>query len=546
MGYVAVKGGSEAIEASLQRLKRQRLEEGVLLDAAAVRGGMKVLIDQVMAEASLYDETTASVAIKQAEGSPEEAVFLLRAFRSTLPRLHYSRETLTEGMWVERRISASFKDIPGGQILGTSPDYSHRLLDFDLMDETEEDVRRFLEEAREALAAESAESVKGDLSGGGLSYAGCAGSEAAEYAPGTIGGRAFADERTSVDLSKLPKVIDYLRREGLMAEPPLSNKEPKDITQETLTFPTHRAERLQILARGQTGAVTAFGYAALRGYGAVLHPTVGELRVGRLPLTIPDPYAVRSGAAAEASGAKDVKANTDSSDESGQAVSNSADFAHSGGAPAGAASTPASAIPVPSAADDPEDDYYIGEILVTEVESLIPVPVKRPHGRTEIEFALGYGICFGRNETKAIAMSILDFNLTDGDKESAVGDEELILLHVDSVEATGFISHLKLPHYVTFQSKLDSVRKARSEGGSKDSASADSKSGGSAGSASGGAGSSEGSEGAASGAASNESGTAAEQQGPNQAAAAGKSSAAFAAPKVGGARNGGFPEGGRA
>ena len=29
--------------------------------------------------------------------------------------------------------------------------------------------------------------------------------------------------------------------------------------------------------------------------------------------------------------------------------------------------------------------------------------------------------------------------------------------HIDSVEATGFISHLKLPHYVTFQSKLDSV-----------------------------------------------------------------------------------------
>ena len=539
MGYVAVKGGSEAIEASLQRLKRQRLEDGVLLNAAAVRGGMKVLIDQVMAEASLYDETTASVAIKQAEGSPEEAVFLLRAFRSTLPRLHYSREILTEKMWVERRISASFKDIPGGQILGTSPDYSHRLLDFELMDETEEDVRRFLEEAREALAAESAESVKGDLPGGGLSYAGCAGSEAAEYAPGTIGGRAFADERASADLSHLPKVIDYLRREGLMAEPPLSNREPKDITQETLTFPTHRAERLQILARGQTGAVTAFGYAALRGYGAVLHPTVGELRVGRLPVTIPDPYAVRSGEAVEASATKVAKPDADFRDESGQAALNSADSAHSGGAPAGAASISASEFSVPSAAADPEDDYYIGEILVTEVESLIPVPVKRPHGRTEIEFALGYGICFGRNETKAIAMSILDFNLTDGDKESAVGDEELILLHVDSVEATGFISHLKLPHYVTFQSKLDSVRKARSEGGADDSASADSKSGGSAGSASGGAGSSEG---AVSGTASNESGAAGGQQGSDQEGSA----AAFAAPKVGGARNGGFPEGGRA
>lgn len=442
MGYVAVKGGSEAIEASLQRLKSQRLEDGVLLDAAAVRGGMKVLIDQVMAEASLYDETTASVAVKQAEGSPEEAVFLLRAFRSTLPRLHYSRETLTENMRVERRISASFKDIPGGQILGTSPDYSHRLLDFGLLDETEEDVKSFLNEAREALA------------GGGMN-------------------EADEDSRSPVDLSNLPKVVDYLRSEGLMAQPPESNREPKDITQETLTFPTGRAERLQILARGQTGAVTSFGYAALRGYGAVLHPTVGELRVGCLPVTIPNPYAVCGGESGDAAGASTADTN------------------------------------------DSEDDYYLGEILVTEVESLIPVPVKRPHGRTEIEFSLGYGICFGRNETKAIAMSILDFNLTDGDKDSAVGDEELILLHVDSVEATGFISHLKLPHYVTFQSKLDSVRKARTEGSSAGNPDSDNTA-------------SKGSE---------ESGTADGQP---------DSSSAFSAPKVGGARNGGFPEGGRA
>ena len=449
MGYVAVKGGSEAIEASLRRLKRQRLEDGVLLAAEAVRGGMKVLIDQVMAEASLYDETTASVAVKQAEGSPEEAVFLLRAFRSTLPRLHYSRETRTENMWTERRISASFKDIPGGQILGTSPDYSHRLLDFGLLDETGDDIRRFLDDARNALSSE------GGPDGG------------------NTGGRATGG--AVADLSALPKVVDYLRREGLMADPPASGEEPKDITQETLTFPTKRAERLQILARGQTGAVTAFGYAALRGYGAVLHPTVGELRVGRLPVTVPDPYALR--------GAESPKQ----------------DGFRSGGTAA--------------AFDDPEEDYYLGEIRVTEVESLIPVPVKRPGGRTEIEFSLGYGICFGRNETKAIAMSLLDFNLTDGDKDSAVGDEELVLLHVDSVEATGFMSHLKLPHYVTFQSKLDSVRKARSG----ESGVADAPAGGDA-----------------------------AEAGPQAAGIAAMGGAAFAAPKVGGAREGGFPEGGRA
>ncbi|MDF1568316.1 MAG: carbon-phosphorus lyase complex subunit PhnI [Spirochaetaceae bacterium] len=374
MGYIAVKGGSEAIEASLQRLQYQRLEDGALLPVDSVRGSLKVLVDQVMAEASMYDETTAALAIKQGEGSPEEAVFLLRAFRSTLPRLHYSRETTTEAMWIERRISASFKDIPGGQILGSSPDYSHRLLDFSLMDESDEDVAALSEKLAAALADE-------DASGNNSSYG-------------------------FTDLSALPKVVDYLRREGLMADPIPSGDEPKDITKDTISFPTKRAERLQILARGQTGAVTAFGYAAQRGYGAVLHPTVGELRVGRIPVEVPNPYA-----------------------EDGE--------------------------------DDPEDGYYLGEIRVTEVESLIPVPVKKPHGKTEIAFSLGYGICYGRNETKAIAMSLLDFNLSDGDKDQAVGDEELILLHIDSVEATGFTSHLKLPHYVTFQSKLDSVRKTR-------------------------------------------------------------------------------------
>jgi alpha-D-ribose 1-methylphosphonate 5-triphosphate synthase subunit PhnI len=82
-------------------------------------------------------------------------------------------------------------------------------------------------------------------------------------------------------------------------------------------------------------------------------------------------------------------------------------------------------------------------------------------GKTEIEFELGFGASFGQNETKSIAMSLLDQCLESGDKSSAVQDEEFVLLHVDSVEATGFISHLKLPHYVTFQSKLDSVRKTR-------------------------------------------------------------------------------------
>jgi len=372
MAYVAVRGGKAAIEASLERLTFERLKDGELLPVNAIKGGLRLLVDQVMSEGSLYSTEVAAIAIKQGEGNPEEAVFLLRAFRSTLPRKYYTKTADSENLRIERRISACFKDIPGGQILGTSPDYSHRLIDFDLCDETENSIHDWLD----------------------------------AYVKRLEGATADGQDSASVQAESLsfPKVISYLKKEGLLHDRQIDDREPEDITQKSLTFPTTRAERLQILSRGQTGAVTAFGYAALRGYG-IMHPTVGELRVGMLPLTVRDPFSPND-----------------------------------------------------------EDSYYIGEIKITEVETLIPVAVSRGQGKTEIEFEIGYGVCFGQNETKAIAMSIVDHCLETKDEKYPTHNEEFVLFHVDSVEATGFISHLKLPHYVTFQSKLDSVRKTRKGG----------------------------------------------------------------------------------
>ncbi|MTH53511.1 carbon-phosphorus lyase [Bacillus mangrovi] len=359
MGYVAVKGGTKAIEESIKRLKYERLKQKRVLQTEDIEAGMRGLIDQVMSESSLYSETLAALAIKQAEGNPEEAVFLLRAYRSTLPRKHYSRTALTENMRVERRISASFKDIPGGQILGATTDYSHRLLDFGLMEESEADIEEWLS---------------------------------------AYGAEPSADE----ELDKLPKVVDYLRKEGLMKPFPLNDEEPDDVTRRSLEFPSSRSERLQILSRGQTGTLTSLGYAVIRGYGS-LHPTVGELRVGGVPIYTDHP--------------------TDGGSE--------------------------------------EDAYYIGDVTVTEAEMLIPVTVEKEHGKKEIEFEIGYGICYGQNETKAIAMGILDNSLETKHPQYPTQDEEFVLYHIDSVESTGFISHLKMPHYVTFQSKLDSMRKTK-------------------------------------------------------------------------------------
>ncbi|MFJ7729074.1 carbon-phosphorus lyase complex subunit PhnI [Neobacillus sp. NPDC097160] len=365
MGYVAVKGGTQAIEESIKRLKYERLKHGTVLEIEKIEAGMRGLIDQVMSESSLYSPILAAIAIKQAEGNPEEAVFQLRAYRSTLPRKHYTRIADPEEMVIERRISASFKDIPGGQVLGATTDYTHRLLDFDLVSEKDEDARQWLQD----FQLESLQINDSNHTG------------------------------------RFPKVLDYIRKQGLMAECSPNDRVPDDITKKSLEFPSTRSQRLQILTRGQTGAVTSLAYAVIRGYGA-LHPTVGELRIGSQPLYIDNPV-----------------------DEW----------------------------------KEEEDSYYIGEIKVTEAEMLIPVPIQKGNGKEEIEFEIGYGICYGQNETKAIAMGILDHSLEKGNAEFPTQDEEFVLYHIDSVESTGFISHLKMPHYVTFQSKLDSVRKTKKQ-----------------------------------------------------------------------------------
>ncbi|KGR89606.1 carbon-phosphorus lyase [Ureibacillus massiliensis 4400831 = CIP 108448 = CCUG 49529] len=361
MGYVAVTGGKEAIEASLQHLTYERVKHGEWIDVKTIKATMRGFLDQVMSESSLYSESLAAVAMKQSEGNVEEAVFLLRAHRSTLPRLYYSTVTDPRDMLVIRRISASFKDIPGGQILGPSQDYLHRLIDFSLITETEQDVRQKKAEF---------ESIE-------------------------------VPEESSLPLEKLPKVMDYLRKEGLIHDLPINDEQPDDVTKESLTFPSNRSERLQILTRGQTGAVVSFGYAGLRGYGSS-HPNVGEVRVGYQPIHIQI---------------------------------------------------------------DDEDEYYIGSIKLTEVESFIPANVSE-NGKEVLEFDIGYGACFGQNETKAIAMSILDHAL-ENPENTPIHDEEFVLLHIDTVESTGFISHLKLPHYVTFQSKLEQIRKIKREGARK-------------------------------------------------------------------------------
>ncbi|MCK6487394.1 MAG: carbon-phosphorus lyase complex subunit PhnI [Planctomycetes bacterium] len=369
MGYVAIRGGEAAITEAARLLDVLRSAAGgEPLGVDAIRDQLGLLVDRVCGEGGCWEPRLAALAVKQSRGDPLEAAFLLRAWRSTRPRLGATAPHRGSELRLVRRISAAFKEVPGGQVLGPGSDYLQRLFRYDLLDESPE---AFRSAARDWFAGAAPAEV-----------------------PAT-----------------LPKVLDALRAEGLLT-PPRPPLEAYDVTREPLVFPVPRPAALAAMARGETGGLLAMAYSTMRGYG-YLHPTVAELRYGFLPLRWPHPAT-------------------------GQEVE-------------------------------------AGEVPVTECE------IVAMHGQGDAEgepprFSLGYGCCLGHQEVKAIAMAMCDRSLQNGAERGAqhpAEDAEFVLMHIDGIESMGFCSHYKLPHYVTFQSDLDNLRKSRSKlAGGTDAASA--------------------------------------------------------------------------
>ncbi|MFM0074367.1 carbon-phosphorus lyase complex subunit PhnI [Paraburkholderia sediminicola] len=359
--YVAVKGGERAIEASWRLLDKSRRGDTRLaeLSVAQIREQLRLAVARVMTEGSVYDEELAALAIKQAAGDLVEAIFLLRAYRTTLPRFGYTQAIDTEAMQVERRISATFKDVPGGQLLGATYDYTQRLLDF-------------------ALLAE-----------------GDAGTNTTAI-PASIQAAQSAAEA-------MPRVVTLLDKEGLIEQehPTPDAPEPGDLSREPLAFPASRATRLQNLARGDEGFLLAMGYATQRGY-AHTHPFAGEIRFGTIAVEM-------------------------ELDELGETVE-------------------------------------IGDIDVTECQMINQFAGS---GEVPPTFTQGYGLAFGHSERKAMSMALVDRALRAEELgetlASPTQDIEFMLSHSDNVEASGFVQHLKLPHYVDFQSELELVRRLRAQ-----------------------------------------------------------------------------------
>ena len=387
--YVAVKGGERAIDAAHAWLADERRgDTGIAaLSVAQIREQLTLAVNRVMAEGSLYDPDLAALAIKQARGDLIEAVFLIRAYRTTLPRFGASIPVDTTKMAVARRVSATFKDLPGGQILGPTFDYTHRLLDFALMAEGEA-----------PLAAHPTPSPSPP--GGGEAILSAASATLDTQAPPSpLAGEGWGWGATS---AHIPHVMSFLNRDGLIETDALGDATPPDLTREPMELPASRPLRLQALTRGDEGFILSLAYSTQRGYGRT-HAFVGELRIGTVAVEM------------EIS-------------ELGFSIE-------------------------------------IGEVELTECETVNQFTGSKTEPP---QFTRGYGLVFGQTERKAIAMSLVDRALRWRELgEDFVGapaqDEEFVLMHADNVQATGFLEHIKLPHYVDFQSELELIRRLRAE-----------------------------------------------------------------------------------
>ncbi|MGB9927226.1 MAG: carbon-phosphorus lyase complex subunit PhnI [Methanosarcina sp.] len=413
MGYVLVKGGSEAIKNAKRLVELIRTQASEPLEISQLKGRLKLAVDQAMGEGGLYAPETAALALEQSEGDIIEASFKIRAYRTTLPRICYSETQDTEDMFVLRRISSAFKDIPGGQILGPTIDYTQRFIDFGQEENKKEakiKSQNRIKNEKGKIPENEDKSGTSELTNSKLENSKLVNSKLinSRLSDFKLSDFKLPDSKLTVsekqeenyEFPAFKKIVDLLKEEGVIEVPAgssLDEEEPYDVTKDPLVIPASRSARLQTLAKGETGAMLMFAYSILRGFGAT-HPTLAELRVGYIPLRIKHPYT-------------------------GNIVS-------------------------------------VGEILVTECECINSgMGSGTSKNITENKkFAMGYGLVMGKNERKAISMSMLDAAMNTSEPKAPAEDEEFVLYHIDGVDGMGFVEHLKLPHYVSFQSTLDRLR----------------------------------------------------------------------------------------
>ena len=347
MSYVAIKGGADAIESS-RRFFGEHISAAAELETAAVAKGLRFSCDRIMAEGALYTENLAAEALKKTGGDLLEAAFYVRAHRSTCQRIGTAATIDVENIRIIRRISSAFKEIDGGQILGPSCDYVIRLF--------------------ASLSSKQPQKRRG-------------------------GKKPAANIKVQSALQQLKQ------RDKVMM---LDNAEehPFDVTRAFPLPPYPRSALMQVMARGETGAMLGFAYTSMRGYGDV-HPTIGDLRLGVANVAFTHPFT--------------------------------------------------------------GNEVQVGSVRITACETI--GSFERDSKDGNLRLTVGFGFCFGFNETKAISMSILDLAMhhrgySVGGMDIA-SNPEIIIHHIDAIESMGFANHFKLPHYVTFQADMHVLDNAR-------------------------------------------------------------------------------------
>jgi alpha-D-ribose 1-methylphosphonate 5-triphosphate synthase subunit PhnI len=355
MGYSGARGGLEAILAA-ERLVRDARDHAPAPWASTgqITARFRLAVDRVQGEAGLYHEPTSADAFRQAEGDTLEAAHLVRAHRSTLPRLAVSEPVDPDEMVVLRRIVPAHRTPDGPQLLGRTTDYTGRMLE-------REDDPANERHSRRPATDESA------------------------VRPG--------------DRPRPGRFSAFLRSQDLLvSHPPHGDAPPFDVTRRPARPPAPRSAVLASMARAETGALVGIWYRSILGPDGDVHEvTLGEVRHGHLPLRVRHP--------------------------------------HTG------------------------EPVEIGRFRATETEAIEDLD-GADEDRTR--FDIGYGLCFGHNERKAIAMANLDIACRRFGRTGPL--EQLLLLTTDGLDSAGFLEHLKLPHYVTFRSMVERKQAMRATG----------------------------------------------------------------------------------
>jgi alpha-D-ribose 1-methylphosphonate 5-triphosphate synthase subunit PhnI len=208
------------------------------------------------------------------------------------------------------------------------------------------------------------------------------------------------DADPAQDVRHPGRLLDLLRSQGMIRDRRrCDDPEPLDVTRDPVRPGAPRSARLSVMARAETGALVNLWYRNILGPDGYIH----EITLGE----------VRHGR-----------------------------------------------LPVRVMHPVTGQPVCIGSVRVTEVEAIEDLD-----GADEERelFDVGYGLCLGHNERKAIAMANLDIAVERDGGRSPL--EQSVLMTTDGLDASGFLEHLKLPHYVTFRSMVDRKAAIRAAAG---------------------------------------------------------------------------------